>query len=52
MKNTNLHPSVVSKLRENVPGPGGLHHFDLSNTQGIFHFYSRINYILIILLYH
>mmetsp|Transcript_2216 Transcript_2216/g.3492 ORF Transcript_2216/g.3492 Transcript_2216/m.3492 type:complete len:341 (-) Transcript_2216:196-1218(-) len=32
MKGTNLNPSIVTRLRENVITPGGLHHFDLSNT--------------------
>lgn len=32
MKGTNLSSTTVSRLRENIVGPGGLHHFDLSNT--------------------
>lgn len=32
MKGTNLNPSIVSRLRENIVGPGGLHYLDLSNS--------------------
>jgi Ran GTPase-activating protein (RanGAP) involved in mRNA processing and transport len=31
MKGTNLNPTVVSRLRDNIAGPGGLHYLDLSN---------------------
>lgn len=29
---SNLNPSIVTKLKENIPGFGGLHHLDLSNS--------------------
>jgi Ran GTPase-activating protein (RanGAP) involved in mRNA processing and transport len=32
MKGTNLSPTIVSRLRDNIAGPGGLHYFDLSNS--------------------
>lgn len=32
MKHTNLSSTLVSRLRENIAGPGGLHHLDLSNA--------------------
>jgi Ran GTPase-activating protein (RanGAP) involved in mRNA processing and transport len=32
MKGTNLNATLVARLRDNIAGPGGLHHFDLSNS--------------------
>ena len=32
MKGTNLSTTIISRLRENIAGPGGLHYLDLTNS--------------------